>query len=391
MLYTKNAKNVLTGAVVSFLAAVTVMAMSFGAAFPVGAQTVNNDAAQTPAGENDSNGLFNGDINLEDLIILETLSNNGTAFNLGSSATGNDLVDLFVISELFNGENGDGLFGGDSDNLVDLIILEELFTGNELVTTTTPGTTQTVTDTVAIDTYTVRSGDTLYGIAQRFLGDGSRWTEIANMNGIDDPTELQIGTVLDLPSDATTTTTRTVTVPGTTSTTTSGTTSSNLTDLVILSELFDGNGEDGNGLFSGDNSNLTDLIILESLFNDGVAFGNDQVYVVQRGDTLSEIAQRFYGDASLWPTIADANNVSDPRTLQIGQRLVIPSIGGTGVGTSNLTDLVILSELFGDDGVDGNTLTDLIILEEFFGTGTGVTGTNNLYDLIILDELFSNS
>ena len=30
--------------------------------------------------------------------------------------------------------------------------------------------------------YTVRSGDTLWGIAQRFLGNGADWTELYNWN-----------------------------------------------------------------------------------------------------------------------------------------------------------------------------------------------------------------
>lgn len=47
-------------------------------------------------------------------------------------------------------------------------------------------------------------------------------------------------------------------------------------------------------------------------------------YDVQRGDTLFAIAQRKYGDGNLWPRIADANGITDPRTLQVGARLRIP-------------------------------------------------------------------
>jgi len=49
-------------------------------------------------------------------------------------------------------------------------------------------------------TYTVRKGDTLWGIAQKHLKNGNRWTEIAKENNIKDPRKLQIGTVLTLPS-----------------------------------------------------------------------------------------------------------------------------------------------------------------------------------------------
>lgn len=49
-------------------------------------------------------------------------------------------------------------------------------------------------------------------------------------------------------------------------------------------------------------------------------------YVVQRGDTLSSIAARKYGDPGLWREIARANDIEDPLNLQPGQVLVIPAV-----------------------------------------------------------------
>ncbi len=49
-----------------------------------------------------------------------------------------------------------------------------------------------------------------------------------------------------------------------------------------------------------------------------------QKYTVRAGDTLAGIAARFYGDADLWPQIAQANKIRDPRRLRIGQVLTIP-------------------------------------------------------------------
>ena len=46
------------------------------------------------------------------------------------------------------------------------------------------------------DTYTVRSGDTLSGIAGVF---GTTWQVLAELNGIEDPARLRVGQVLDLP------------------------------------------------------------------------------------------------------------------------------------------------------------------------------------------------
>ena len=47
-------------------------------------------------------------------------------------------------------------------------------------------------------TYTVKKGDTLWGIACRFYGDGTKWGTLAAKNGVSDPKKLQIGTVLTL-------------------------------------------------------------------------------------------------------------------------------------------------------------------------------------------------
>lgn len=50
-------------------------------------------------------------------------------------------------------------------------------------------------------------------------------------------------------------------------------------------------------------------------------------YVVQKGDTLSELAQRFYGRATAWGWIVDANRQSlgdDGRKLRAGMTIIIP-------------------------------------------------------------------
>ena len=50
--------------------------------------------------------------------------------------------------------------------------------------------------------YTVRSGDTLSGIAQQHLGEANRWREIFELNGevISDPNRIFPGQVLVLPA-----------------------------------------------------------------------------------------------------------------------------------------------------------------------------------------------
>jgi nucleoid-associated protein YgaU len=51
-----------------------------------------------------------------------------------------------------------------------------------------------------------------------------------------------------------------------------------------------------------------------------------QWHDVQPGDTLSRIAQKYYGDPSLYIEIFEANKdiLKDPNRIQVGQRLRIP-------------------------------------------------------------------
>jgi LysM repeat protein len=60
----------------------------------------------------------------------------------------------------------------------------------------------------------------------------------------------------------------------------------------------------------------------------------DRVYIVQAGDTLWSLSQRFYGNGHMWPDIYHANQsqIQDPNEIYIGQELTIPD---AGAGTTN--------------------------------------------------------
>ena len=52
-----------------------------------------------------------------------------------------------------------------------------------------------------------------------------------------------------------------------------------------------------------------------------------QTYTIKAGDTLSKIAQHFYGDASQWKRIQQANaaKIPNPDLIHPGTELVIPA------------------------------------------------------------------
>lgn len=51
-----------------------------------------------------------------------------------------------------------------------------------------------------------------------------------------------------------------------------------------------------------------------------------KIHTVGYGDTLSNIANRYYQDPALWRPIAVANDLDDPRAIDAGQQLTIPAL-----------------------------------------------------------------
>lgn len=47
-------------------------------------------------------------------------------------------------------------------------------------------------------------------------------------------------------------------------------------------------------------------------------------YTIQRGDTLWSLCKKFYGDPTLYPKLAKANNIPNPDLIYDGNTLIIP-------------------------------------------------------------------
>jgi nucleoid-associated protein YgaU len=59
---------------------------------------------------------------------------------------------------------------------------------------------------------------------------------------------------------------------------------------------------------------------------DASAWDATQYHEVKAGDTLSAIAKQYYGDASLYMKIFEANRdiLQNPNLIKVGQKLKIP-------------------------------------------------------------------
>jgi len=56
-----------------------------------------------------------------------------------------------------------------------------------------------------------------------------------------------------------------------------------------------------------------------------ISVGSGTTYVVKSGDNLSNISKSFYGNANELKKIAQANNITNPDKIQVGQQLKIPA------------------------------------------------------------------
>ena len=76
-----------------------------------------------------------------------------------------------------------------------------------------------------------------------------------------------------------------------------------------------------------ENSNKSSAIDEDSNTQaSGVASKSVRIHEVKQGQTLSHIAQQYYGSPTQWQKIVEANNklLSDPDKVKPGMRLVIP-------------------------------------------------------------------
>mgnify|MGYP004683238173 CR=1 FL=1 len=165
--------------------------------------------------------------------------------------------------------------------------------------------------------YTVQEGDTLWSIAQRFLGNGNLYNQIKSLNGLTGDT-IYIGQVLKIPDS-----------------TSGGTSGSNVIvkyrvkrgdTLWSIAQRFYGNGSLYNKI--KEKNNLTDdVIYVGQILNipKPESTSSQMVYIVKDGDTLWSIAQNLMGNSNYYNYIKAANGLTN-NIIYAGQRLIIPSI-----------------------------------------------------------------
>ena len=129
------------------------------------------------------------------LAMLKSWQDSGDPVRLIISGT--DINDAFLIEDVT-----ETLAEGDRDVGLALTLREYKFKSALAALAgedgAASGTRKRTDERVIPQTYTVKKGDTLWDIACRVYGDGTKWGSIAAKNGVADPRKLQVGKVLTL-------------------------------------------------------------------------------------------------------------------------------------------------------------------------------------------------
>lgn len=156
--------------------------------------------------------------------------------------------------------------------------------------------------------YTVKEGDTLFLIAEKYYADGYKYPEIANANSMINVDAIEVGQVLEIPKPA-------EDLAAVASPSPEETTEPEQTSVPDESPLMEATSQpdtEGNVGIGGADTTIW-----------GSKIEGDS-YTVVEGDWLSTIAARAYGDILAYTKIAEANNISNPDLILPGQVLKLP-------------------------------------------------------------------
>lgn len=133
-------------------------------------------------------------------------------------------------------------------------------------------------------TYTIVAGDTLWKIAEKIYNDGYKWTEIARVNNLSNPSLIHVGNKLTLPRIE----------------------QKNTANKKVEEKK------------PAKQAQVSKQIVVKT---DKITGGS---YKIKSGDSLWSISVRAYGDGYKWTDIAKANKLSNGGVIHVGNTIKIP-------------------------------------------------------------------
>lgn len=123
----------------------------------------------------------------------------------------NDITDDISVMVLVKSVESREKAGEEGDKYISLTLLEHKGSSKRYIAVQTPTATVKQEDTAANSeavnpavtdnkTHTVQSGDTLWGIAKKYYGNGAQYPKIASANSIANPNVISVGQVLSIPT-----------------------------------------------------------------------------------------------------------------------------------------------------------------------------------------------
>lgn len=130
--------------------------------------------------------------------------------------------------------------------------------------------------------YTVKEGDTLFMVAEKYYNDGYKYPEIVKANNLQNADVIEVGQVLEIPK---------------------------VEQVAVV---------------SSPSPQATPSPTMQPQDTEWGPKITGNSYTVVEGDWLSKIAGRAYGDIYTYQKIADANKIANPDAIEVGTVLTIP-------------------------------------------------------------------
>lgn len=207
------------------------------------------------------------------------------------------------------------------------------------------------TQSSPVQTYTVRSGDSLSEIADRFNVSGG-YQALAKHNGISNPNFISVGQVLSIPGSGAPAPSKTQPSPQPSQSASQTYTVRSGDSLSAIADRFNiSGGYQALAKFNGiSNPNLISVgQVLKIPTKGGSSQPQNQpapqptpspsvqTYTVRSGDSLSAIADRFNVPGG-YQALAKYNGISNPSVISVGQVLKIPTSSSSGGGEHSQGD-----------------------------------------------------